>query len=165
MLSLLLALSGTGGCTDSIDSPVVKGLHPEGFSLSNKSEIYNTETLFDYMNGGAEAYFPFGFKLLFLQGYRNQQNGIQMIMEAYDMGTAKGAHGIFEKYTQGKGQKVQDLGESAWADKYTSLFLRGQYFFRISSDPYQGAKQEATTKDLVALSRAIDKIIKQKKKK
>ncbi len=158
-LSLLIAFFWTASCNKPLENPFANRPNLEGFTSTGAVETYNRENLFDYMNGEAEVYLPFGFQRLYFQGYRNQRTGVSMIMEAYDMGTVKGAGDAFEKYAQRKGKKVRDLGESAWADKYTVIYRRNHYFFRISPDPAQSAKKEATGKDLLELSRAIDKVV------
>ena len=136
------------------------GADPPGFTTVGLPEVYDEENLFAYMNGEAEAYFPFGFRSLFVRSYQEQGNEVQMFVEAYDMGTSSGAHGIFEAYTRRKGSPVPGLGDTAWTDnRRVALFCRGRYFFRVLPDPSQDVTKEATPADLLQLSRALDKTL------
>ena len=151
----LLVMFGNGSCNATPEDSLWKGIRLDGFEKKSELSVYNKDNLFDYINGEAEIYFPFGFQFLYLQTYRGRETGAQMIMEAYDMGTPEGAKGIFGKYTQEGGAQIQGLGESAWTDNYIILFRYKRYFLRIWPDPSFEAEIKAGPKDLLSFSQAL----------
>ena len=79
----------------------------EGFDMETPVTVYNKSNIFDHINGEAEVYFPLGFRFLYLQSHRKQDTGVVISVEAYDMGSDKGAKSIFEKYSQDGGTRLK----------------------------------------------------------
>ena len=152
---LLVFMLWNGGGHASPRNPFFEGLKVEGYDPVS-SAVYDTENVFDYMNGEADVYFPFGFQSLYVLQWKKVLGGAQAIVEAYDMGTANGAQGIFDQYTQYGGEGIQGFGESAWSDKTIILFNRGRFFLRIWPDDSLGMTRSPDYKDLLELSRSID---------
>lgn len=157
---VLLFMFLNGSCNTSPVNPFLKRFKLEGFEQANTLAVYNKENIFDYINGEAEVYFPFGFQLLCVQSYRESNTGAQMIMEAYDMGTTDGAQGVFRRYSQERGSTVKGLGESAWTDNQIVLFQRGKYFLRVWPDPSLEPIMNPNLNDLLGLSRSLNVILK-----
>ena len=112
------------------------------------------------MDGEAEVYFPFGFRLLYTQGYRSEKTDARMTVEIYDMATDKGSNAVFKHYTGEGGSTLPGIGRSAWTDQWLLLFTQGPYFVRISPDPSKENRVEPTQEDKVALAHAIDALLK-----
>ena len=156
---LLLAVVWSVSCHMPPPNPFLKGVNFEGFEQASALVVYNKGTIFDYINGEAEVYLPFGFQLLYSQSYRERETGAQMIVDAYDMGTPGGAEGIFGRYTQEGRSEIQGLGESAWTDGHIVLFTRGRYFLRVWSDPSPEPEMKPGLEDLLELGRAMDRVL------
>jgi hypothetical protein len=60
----------------------------------DKDELYNRDTLYQYINGGAELYLAFDFQQVFVRRYIGSDND-EIILDIYDMGNAGDAFGIF----------------------------------------------------------------------
>ena len=151
----LLVIFGNGSCNPSPDDSLWKGISVDGYQKKSELSVYDKDNLFDYINGEAETYFPYGFQFLYLQTYGARETGAQLIMEAYDMGTSEGARGIFGKYSQEGGAQIQGLGESAWTDNYILLFRYKRYFLRIWPDPSFEAEIKAGPRDLLSFSQGL----------
>lgn len=151
----LIFLLGSGVGQASLRNPFVEGLKIEGYELLNAA-VYDKENVFDYINGEADVYFPFGFQYLYVLQLKKALGGAQTILEAYDMANAKGARGIFKQYTQDGGEAIQGLGDGAWSDKTILLFHRGRFFLRIWPDDSVGKTHSPNYEDLLELSRLID---------
>jgi len=148
------------GCFLHNTSVFQNGMNLKGFERAGPLAIYNPKNLFDYIDGEAELYFPFGFQRLFNQSYRVMQTGALVVVDAYDMGTYEGAHGVYERYTEEGGSGIEELGESAWTDNYIILFRQGRYFLRIWPDPSPESKAQPSFEHMLALSRALDRVLK-----
>jgi hypothetical protein len=154
--ALCLALLG---CTQPRDNRLLESPRPAGFEQIGPVTVYNKTTLFDFMNGEAEVYFPFGFRLLYTQVYRSEKTGARMAIEVYDMTSEQGSREIFKHYSGEGGSLLQGIGSSAWTDEWLLLFTRGPYFVRISPDPSKESKERPTPEDKAALARAIDVLL------
>jgi hypothetical protein len=147
------------GCTQPGQNRLLESPRPAGFEQIGPVLVYNKTTLFDFMNGEAEVYFPLGFRLLYTQVYRSENSDARMAVEIYDMTSEAGSSGAFAHYGGEGGSRVQGVGVSASSDEWLLLFTRGPYFVRISPDPSKENRVEPTPEDKVALARAIDAML------
>jgi hypothetical protein len=146
-------------CSLPRPNPLLEGPKLESFEQTGPLTIYNRTNLFDYMNGEAEAYFPFGFRLLYVSVFRTEKTDSQMVLEAYDMGSTEGAEGILKKYASEGGSTLPGIGDAAWADKGIVLFRKGNYFVRIFPDPSPENEVKPTMQEMLDLARAIDDLL------
>jgi len=117
--------------------------------------VYNRTNLFDYMNGEAEAYLPFGFRLLYLSIFSTEKTDSRMVLEIYDMSTPQGAGGILKKYASEGGSSLPGIGEAAWSDKGIVLLRQGNYFARIFPDPSPENEVKPTMQEMIDLAGEI----------
>jgi hypothetical protein len=148
------------GCTPQRENHLLDGPRPAGYEQIGPIMVYNKTTLFDFMDGEAEVYFPFGFRLLYAQVYRSEKTDARMTVEIYDMATEDGSSHVYKHYSGEGGSTLQGIGESAWTDQWLLLFSQGPYFVRISPDPSNENKVKPTPEDMIALGRAIEALIK-----
>jgi len=154
--SVILFLVSFGACMKIADNPFLNGFRFSEFETDGPLKVYNRESLFQFMNGEAEAYLAAGFELLYVQTYVGSGTGSMITMESYDMGTSEGAGGIFSDYSgEGEGN-VERLGDSAWTDGYIVLFRRGRFFCRALSDPSYETEAEPPVREIIALCRELD---------
>ena len=78
------------------------------FEQAGPLTVYNRTNLFDYMNGEAETYLPFGFRLLYVSIFSNGKTDSRMVLEIYDMSTPEGAGGILKKYSSEGGTSLPE---------------------------------------------------------
>ena len=158
---LLLVVSLNSCFYRTAGNPFLEGLRFDGFEQVSPLVVSNKDNLFDYMNGEAETYLPFGFYLLFNQTYQKIDGDIHIMVDAYQMKNPSGAKGIFERYSRKGGIPVQEVGESVWSDGYILLFRRSQYFFRVMPDPSPDAGENPNLQDLIDLSRSADRVLRE----
>jgi Family of unknown function (DUF6599) len=147
------------GCQPLRISKILEGPKPAGFEQIGPVAVYNRTNLFDFMDGEAESYFPFGFRLLYTQIYRSEQTDARMVVEIYDMTTRKGSTSVYREYSARGGSIIQGVGESAWTDRWLLLLREGPYFVRISPDPSRENTVKPSQEDMIALARAIDGLL------
>lgn len=99
-----------------------------GFKSGNSDTYYNQETLFEYINGGAELFISYNFDRVISRTY-SQGGQADIVVEIFDMLEAKNAFGVFshdrEKLdaTYGQGSETYQGAILFWKDRYyVSLF-------------------------------------------
>ena len=136
-------------------NPLLEGPKLKGFEQAGPLTIYNRTNLFDYMNGEAEAYLPFGFRLLYVSIFSNEKTDSRMVLEIYDMSTPQGAGGILKEYSSEGSSGLPGIGDAAWADKGIVLLRQRNYFVRIFPDPSPENEIRPTMLEMIDLAREI----------
>jgi len=101
VLVSVAALAGCGGEGSGTAHPdaVVEGqppAAPSGWSISEGPTSYDSETLFEYLNGGAPLYLDYGFASLTQTRYQLGDDPFASVtLDVYDMGSELGAFGIY----------------------------------------------------------------------
>jgi hypothetical protein len=139
--------------------PLLDGPRLKSFEQAAPLTVYNRTNLFDYMNGEAETYLPFGFHLLYVSIYRTQKTDSRMVLEVYDMSTPEGAGAILKKYSAEGGSRPAAIGDAAWADKGIVLFTRKNYFVRLFPDPSPENEVRPTSQEMLGLAKEIAAVI------
>jgi len=65
-----------------------------GWMRAEEPRLFNGETLFAHIDGGAEEFLAQGFRALGVGGYR--KDSLEIVAEIYDLGTRKGATAILD---------------------------------------------------------------------
>ena len=114
--------------------PALAALLPgavEGWKIAAEDQAYNRETLYEYIDGGAELYLSYGFKKSISRTYARPGQP-DIVADLFDMGVSRNAFGVFshtrETVDEGFGQGSQ----------YTSgllLFWKDRYFVSLLASP------------------------------
>jgi len=142
-------------CSLPRPNPLLEGPKLQDFEQAGPLTVYNRTNLFDYMNGEAEAYLPFGFHLLYVAVYITGKTDSRMVLEIYEMGTSEGSADILKKYSGETGATLPAIGDAAWADKGIVLFRQGKYFVRIFPDPSPENEVKPTMQEMLDLAREM----------
>lgn len=94
-------------------------------------------SLSDYINGGAEAYFAYGFKRLAVRKFQNE-SGARVTVEIYEMDTPENAFGVYSTDSVGEHWA---LGEDSSFSHGLLRFWKGPYFVRILCFPYDSSSK------------------------
>jgi hypothetical protein len=117
----------------------VKGL--QGLS---RSEFYVPENLFDYMDGQAEAYLAYGFRLLITREYKLGDGSPPIIVEIYRMEGPLHAFGIYAAERSPDDQFIK-IGVQGYLGDNALGFWKGPYYVKVIS-----LQTSAATKDALA---------------
>ena len=145
VLLLIWGCSGGGG--------ELKGLLPssadvQGITEGGRPHVYKGTKLFDYMNGGAELYYEYGFVQACVQRYQTPPG--EVIAEIYQMDLSANAYGIYTFDTKGEHPSI---GQDATYERGLLGFWKGRYFVRVFSE------NEELKETILILGRAIAKKI------
>jgi hypothetical protein len=125
----------------------------EDYLAAGKDEIYDRNTSFRYMDGAAELYRSYTFKLLMVRKYA-KANHPSILVEFFDMGSSEDAFGIFSYET---GEEDVKIGQGSDYGGGLLRFWKGKYFVNVFAE----RETPATKKDILAIAEAIAKNIKQ----
>jgi hypothetical protein len=121
ILLILTILNTRGFAVEKLYQTIPKEIM--GWKAKEKDEFYNRETLYEYINGGAELYLTYDFQKVFARRFV-KQDAPEILLEIYDMTNAKDAFGIFSSERQdeevGIGQDSEYGGGLLrfWKEKY-----------------------------------------------
>jgi hypothetical protein len=104
-------------------------------------ELFDRETLFDYIDGAAELYFQYGFEALHVAEYRDAQGDL-IVVEAYRHRSPLEAFGIYSQ-EQPSDPAVVDIGTRAYLQGSWLNFVAGPWYVKILS--YQRGFQTRET--------------------
>ncbi len=127
-------------------------LKVEDYKTDGKDEFYDRQTAFRYMDGAAELYRSYDFKLLMVRRYLKAGHP-SLLVELFDMGSSEDAFGIFSYQTE-----EEEVGIGQGSDYGGGLlrFWKGKYFANIFAE----RETPATKKDILAIGEAIARNIK-----
>lgn len=106
-----------------VDLDTLLPVEINGWSVSEKDEFFDPETIFDYIDGAGEIYRAYNFKSLLARQF-SKEGQPNIIIDLFDMGSAKDAFGIFthslEEEDVGIGQGGTYMGGllSFWKARY-----------------------------------------------
>jgi len=100
-----------------------------GFEVSGKDRVFNRQTLYDYMDGGAEVYLAFDFREVWARKYSGAA-GREMTLDIYDMGSPEEAFGAFSCDRQ---DPSAGIGQESEYGGGLLRFWQGRYFVTITA--------------------------------
>lgn len=90
---------------------------------------YTADSLFDYINGGAEIYFEYGFEQVAVQDYT--KNGHSVSVEIFEMTDPQSAFGIYSFKRSSEGVALETGAEGRLEGYYLNLW-KGRYLITIT---------------------------------
>ncbi len=121
------------------------------FRSIGDDRFLNPENLYGYIDGGAELYLSYGFKVGVHREYKSN-SGAEIYADIFDMNSSKNAFGVFshsrETDEQGFGQGSQDYGDAV-------IFWKDHYYIAISSRGEDAGMKEALHLCAAYIDRAI----------
>jgi hypothetical protein len=100
------------------------------WELSEETESFIPESLFEYINGAAEIYISYDFKELIVAQYKIKDGDANISVEIYDMGTGENAFGIYgaERFTD---NHFISVGVQGYIEDDILNFLIGSYYVKL----------------------------------
>jgi Family of unknown function (DUF6599) len=100
----------------------------QGWKALGEDSVYDADTLFDYINGGAELYRAFNVRRVVARPFE-KEGAPDIYADVYDMETAKDAYGVYHHELR-SGESVGIGQESEYA-KGSLAFWKERYFVSI----------------------------------
>lgn len=98
-----------------------------------KSEHYKGEELYGYINGGAEIFFEYGFKELYVSHYTALSNEAkkELTLEVYKMESPESAFGIFSTKRTGDEKVSKQVKVLHWVSPTQVNMVKAEFFINI----------------------------------
>lgn len=127
-------------------------LKVEDYQANGKDEFYDRQTAFRYMNGAAELYRAYAFKLLMVRKYVKKDHP-SILVELFDMGSSEDAFGIFSYQTE---EEEVEIGQGSDYGGGLLRFRKGNYFVNV----YAEKETPDMKREILKIGEAISKSIK-----
>jgi hypothetical protein len=114
----------------------------DGWKKAEKPVIYNKDTLYDYIDGGAELYIAYNFKEVLAVKYEKGEDS-EIVIDFFDMGNSYDAFGIF---SHGREEENEDLGQGAEYNSGLLTFWKDSYYVSILAYPETDEKKQLVLK-------------------
>jgi hypothetical protein len=112
-----------------------------GWRAQDEFEVYDPQTIFDYIDGAGEIYLLYDFrKVVVLRLIKAASSTI--LVELFDMGTSEEAFGIFSHASEGD---EQGIGQGSEYRGGLLCFWKANYFVCISSEQETAETKVAVT--------------------
>jgi hypothetical protein len=146
-LALVLLAAGCtlGTTTATVPTPVGAPI-PEGWARAESEHVYDRETIYELVNGQADAYFAYNFEQVAVRTYEHG-NGDSVEAEIWRVATADDAYGLFTRNRAGEPTEVGNGGDSDPGRRVA--FWQDRYYVRIR------ARQDTPDDDLRGFATAI----------
>lgn len=137
----------------------LKSLLPrvDGWKFQEEPQLFSPGTLFEYINGAAEAYLSYDFKELVVVQYQKDGTETTLTLEIYDMGLPLNAFGIFSSERYPDNPDV-NIGNAGYLEDEVLNFISGSYYLKLIC--YNGGEETANFLKLFA--REVESRIKDK---
>ncbi|MCX8160078.1 MAG: hypothetical protein N3G18_03990 [Candidatus Saccharicenans sp.] len=130
-LSLILLVYATAIGAPAPDSNLKALLpRPDGWKFQEEPQLYSPGTLYEYIDGAAEAYLSYDFKELIVAQYQKDGTETTLTLEIYDMGLPLNAFGIFssERYPD---SPDLNIGNAGYQEEEVLNFIAGSYYVKL----------------------------------
>jgi hypothetical protein len=104
-----------------------------GWTQKGEARSYDTETLFDYMDGNSEGYFAYGFTTMKGVTCVNAA-GDQLVIDVSEMGDPDRAWGFFVT-NRDQRAPVERIGSAGQVLPRRATFAKGRYYLEIAASP------------------------------
>lgn len=102
-----------------------------GWKQSGEIQTYKPDTLFEYIDGGADLYLAYDFQELRMAEYSNEKKA-SVVIEIYHHKTPIDAFGIYSQERL-PDANLLDIGAQAYIETNVLNFLAGPYYVKINS--------------------------------
>jgi hypothetical protein len=104
-----------------------------GWTQQGPPRSYDSETLFDYMDGNSEGYFAYGFTIM--KGVTCVNGaGDQLVIDVSEMGDADRAWGFFVT-NRDQRSPVERIGSGGQVLPRRATFAKGRHYVEIAASP------------------------------
>ena len=127
---------------------------PEGFGSLTETEIYNSDNLYEKINGKAPFYTEAGFRQLITQRFVSREDdNLWMELYLYDMGNIRNAFSVYSRQRRPDSSIVSLLDNTEFAYKTGNgmYFVHGNYYIEVSGS----AESDKLLDAIIQLGRKI----------
>jgi len=118
----------------------------DGWLKDGEDQVFDTESIFTYIDGHAEVYLSFGMKRCLSRRYLGPEGEPDVVLDLFEMDVAENAYGVF---THDRDGDEVDIGQGALLREGWLSFWKGRWFGSV----YAEGESERSRAALVAIAR------------
>lgn len=103
---------------------------PDGTAAQGTAVFYNPDTLYQYMDGGADAFLAYDFQTLLHHEFRAGK--VDLTVDVFDMGIPENAFGIYAS-ERAPWYHFIPIGTEAYRNEGILNFLQGRYYVKLAA--------------------------------
>ncbi len=132
MLCAMFILPLASTFSQNIVHSSLQSLLPQvaGWSLREKPQTFLPATLFEYINGAAEAYLSYDFRELIVAQYQDKMSRRSLTIEIYDLGDDRNSFGIYSSERYPESQFIP-VGNQGYLEEGTLNFIIGSKYVKL----------------------------------
>jgi hypothetical protein len=135
------SFNNINGSETDLSSCIPQDDEISGWFKEDVHRIYKGESLYEYIDGGAEIYHEYGFKQVITQDFSSKA-GESLSLEIFEMEDDAAAYGIYT-FKTGTSGKIIHLGNQAVLDSYYINVWQSNYVITISAFDQSEEMQKA----------------------
>ena len=125
---LVISMSASAGEVSSGTLlPAEKDL--DGWKMDGETLFYGPDNLWEYINGSAETFLMYDFRLVAAQHYLDASE-LEIKVEIYEHGSPLEAFGIYSQFRSPEGAYL-DFGNESFGDEYSIHFWKGRFYVKV----------------------------------
>lgn len=126
-----------------------------GWQTASRLQRFDSDTLYEKINGAAEQYFQFGFKELHYLVLGKPGADLEISLELYDMGLFQNALGVFAAQRD-EGKAIERSGKAYYYPTLAgAIGITGGIYFRFTANQTEAIIQEKALQ-LVSVMSGLD---------
>ena len=118
-----------------------------GWQATGDDEIYDTETIYQYIDGHAEVYLAYGMKRCLARRYSGPSGEPDIVLDLFELASSADAYGVF---THDRDGDEIDVGQGALLRTGWLSFWKGRWFGSV----YSEGESEPAYDAVIAVARA-----------
>ncbi|MEW6746548.1 MAG: DUF6599 family protein [Planctomycetota bacterium] len=157
LMSSILATAGAPSPAIGEEPPIdLRTFYPEPAAIDpamtgEDLRKFDRESLYDYIDGGAEVYLALGFREVGARDYVLPGGApVCVTLDIYDMGAPLGAYAIYCAEVYAEAQRLR-VGVAGWIGGGSAVFWSNRYYVKIRADD----DTQAVTKILTAMASQV----------
>jgi len=103
---------------------------PSGVSREEAASFYKPDTLYEYIDGGADVYLLYDFQYLLHQNFKTGQG--ELTVDIYDLGKPENAFGIYSAERSPR-YKFVTIGVEGYRSEGTLNFVQDRYYVKLAA--------------------------------
>ena len=121
-------------------------LEAAGWLATADDQIYDTETIFQYIDGHAEVYLAYGMERCLARRYSGPDGEPDIVLDLFELASAEDAYGVF---THDRDGDDIDIGQGALLRAGWLSFWKGRWFGSV----YAEGESEPAYEAVIAIAR------------
>jgi len=101
-----------------------------GWQMQDSPSLYDSGTLYQYINGAAESYLSYNFRQLAVANYENA-GGDSVSVEIYQHASPRDGFGIYSQEKPDSGNFLS-MGSEGYGESILLNFVQGRYYVKIN---------------------------------